>query len=191
MTLVVCDISISPDGYVTGPHDSRENPFGDGGGGLHDWLSDAATDTDRAVLQRTVDNTGAVVMGRTGYEKNEGDGGWGDGGPFGTTPCFVVTHHAPEREASGVYTFITDGVTSALEQAKAVAGDKLVQLHGATIMQQALPLGLVDELRLHVVAVLLGGGTPLFGLLDAAIDLERSAVEVTPAATHLSFQVRH
>jgi dihydrofolate reductase len=88
-----------------------------------------------------------------------------------------------------VYTFVTDGVISAIEQAKRAAGDKVVGLHGATIMQQALPLGLVDEIRVHRIPVLLGGGTALFDRLDSAITLERTQMLVTPAATHLGFRV--
>ncbi|HTU95928.1 MAG TPA: dihydrofolate reductase family protein [Solirubrobacteraceae bacterium] len=189
MARVICDMSMSLDGYVTGPNDSRENPFGDGGGTLHDWLSRAATDVDRAILQAMVDGSGAVVMGRKSFDKNEGDGGWGDAGPLGEVPCFVVTHARPAASYPSVFTFVTDGVVSAIEQAKAAAGDKVVGLHGATIMQQALPLGLVDEIRVHVVPVLVGGGTPLFGALDASVTLERTDVQATPAATHLSFRV--
>jgi dihydrofolate reductase len=189
MTRVICDMSASLDGYVTGPNDSRENPFGDGAAMLHDWIFDAATDEDRAVLQEMLDNVGAVVMGRTSFDKNEGDGGWGDGGPAGDTPCFVVTHRKPAASHPPVYTFVTDGVASAIEQAENAAGGKVVTLHGATVMQQALPLGLVDEIRVHVIPVLLGGGTPLFGSLDSAIGLERTRVQVTPAATHLTFRV--
>ena len=189
MAQVICDMSMSLDGYVTGPHDSRENPFGDGAGGLHDWLFVAATDVDRAILQEMVDGVGAIVMGRRSFDKNEGDGGWGDGGPAGDVPCFVVTHHRPTASYPGVFTFVTDGPAAAIEQAARVAGDKVVGLHGATVMQQALPLGLVDELRVHVIPVLLGGGTPLFAALTSAIDLERTDVTVTPAATHLSFRV--
>jgi dihydrofolate reductase len=189
MTQVICDMSMSLDGYVTGPNDSRENPFGDGAGMLHDWLFDEATDADRALLEQAVEGTGAIVMGRKSFDKNEGDGGWGDGGPLGDVPCFVVTHHEPDREYAAVYTFVTDGVRSAIEQAKTAAGDKVVGLHGATVMQQALPLGLVDEVHVHVIPVLLGGGTPLFGTLDSAISLERTNVLVTPAATHIDFKV--
>jgi len=188
MALVICDMSTSLDGYVTGPNDSRENPFGDGAGMLHDWMFKAATDEDRA-MQEMVDGAGAVVLGRTSFDKNEGDGGWGDGGPLGDTPCFVVTHNQPTTSHPSVFTFDTDGVVSAIEQAKHAAGDKVVYLHGATVMQQALPLGLVDEIRVHVIPVLLGGGTPLFAALDSAIALDRTKVVATPAATHLAFRV--
>jgi dihydrofolate reductase len=189
MTPVICDMSASLDGYVTGPNDSRQNPFGDGAGMLHDWIFDAATDEDRAILREMLDNVGAVVMGRRSFDKNEGDGGWGDGGPAGDTPCFVVTHHQPAASHPPVYTFVTDGVVSAIEQARKAAAGKNVTLHGATVLQQALPLGLVDEIRVHVIPVLLGGGTPLFGALDSAITLDRGKVVVTPAATHLVFRV--
>ena len=189
MALVICDMSISLDGYVTGPNDSRENPFGDGAGMLHDWIFDAATEQDRAILQEMLDGVGAVVMGRKSFDKNEGDGGWGEGGPLGDTPCFVVTHNRPTASYPSVYRFVTDGVASAIEQAKATAGDKVVGLHGATIMQQALPLGLVDRIRVHVIPVLLGAGTPLFGTLDSSIALERTQALATPAATHIGFRV--
>jgi dihydrofolate reductase len=189
LSAVVLDMSMSLDGYVTGPNDSRENPFGDGAEMLHDWMFDAATDDDRAILHATLGRVGAIVMGRTSFDKNEGDGGWGQAGPVGDTPCFVVTHDKPTTSHPRVFTFITDGVASAIEQAKDAAVDKVVALHGATIMQQALPLGLVDEIRVHVVPVLLGGGTPLFGALDASINLERTEARVTPAATHIAFRV--
>lgn len=189
MARVICDMSMSLDGYVTGPNDSRENPFGDGAGMLHDWMFAAATPEDRAMLEEMLDSCGAVVMGRTSFDKNEGDGGWGDAGPVGDTPTFVVTHNAPTRSYPSVFRFVTDGVASAIKQAKEAAGDKVVGLHGATIMQQALPLGLVDEIRVHVVPVLLGGGTPLFGALDSAITIERTFAKITPAATHIGFKV--
>jgi dihydrofolate reductase len=188
MARVICDMSISLDGYVVGPNDSRESPWGDGTD-LHIWMRGAAIDEDRAILRESIDGIGAVVMGRRSFEKNEGDGGWGDAGPLGATPCFVVTHNKPSKSYPSVFTFVTDGVASAIEQAKRVAGDKVVGLHGATVMQQALPLSLVDEIRVHVVPVLLGGGTPLFGGLDSAITLERTNVKVTPGATHLRFRV--
>ena len=189
MARVVCDMSMSLDGYVTGPNDSRENPFGDGAAGLHDWIFDGATKDDRAILQAMTDASGAVVMGRSSFDKNEGDGGWGDGGPLGDTPCFVVTHHEPTRSYPPVFAFVTEGVPDAIEQAKRAAGNGVVGLFGATVMQQALPLGLVDEICVHVMPVLIGGGTPLFTTLTSAITLERTQAVVTPAATHLRYSV--
>jgi dihydrofolate reductase len=187
--LVISDMSLSLDGYVTGPNDSRDNPFGDGAEDLHAWLRPTATDEDRAVLKQTVDSVGAIVMGRRSFEKNEGDGGWGDAGPMGDIPCVVVTHHAPSRPYPPVFTFVTDGVPSAIRQAQRLAGDKDVHLFGATVMQQALPLGLVDELHLHVMPVLVGGGTSLFGTLESAIALERTDAQITSTATHLTYRV--
>ena len=189
MALVVCDMSMSLDGYVTGPHDSREKPFGDGAGTLHDWIFRTSTEEDQIVLKDTMDRVGAVVMGRRSFDKNEGDGGWGDGGPSGDTPCFVVTHHAPTGSYAPVFTFVTDGVETAIARAAEVAADGIVSLFGATVMQQALPLGLVDELRVHVIPILVGGGTPLFGHLDAGTTLERTGVVATPSATHLTYRV--
>jgi dihydrofolate reductase len=187
MALVICDMSMSLDGYVTGPNDSRENPFGDGGGTLHDWLFDAPTDDDRALLQEGLDGTGAVVMGRKSFDKCVEM--WGDNGPLGGLPCFVVTHHEPTESYPSVYTFVTEGVPAAIKQAKDAAGEKTVGLHGATVMQQGLPLGLVDEIHVHVVPLLIGGGTRLFDMLDSAITLERTDVLVTPAATHMRYRV--
>ena len=191
MARVICDMSMSLDGYVTGPNDSRENPFGDGAGSLHDWLFKDPADADKAFLQEAIDTCGAIVMGRVSFDKNEGDGGWGEEGPLGDTPIFVVTHNAPTREYPPVYRFVTDGVKSAIEQAKEVAGDKNVGLHGATVMQQGLPLGLVDEIVVHVVPLLIGGGTRLFDTLPSAIELERVSAIATPAVTHLRFRVVH
>ncbi len=189
MALVVADMSVSVDGYVTGPNDSRSNPFGDGAGSLHDWFGDAASDEDRAILQQFMDRVGAVVMGRRSFEKNEGDGGWGNGGPAGAVPCVVVTHHPPPHSYPAVFSFVTDGVASAIEQAERIAGDGIVYLFGATVLQQALPLGLVDEIQLHLVPCLIGAGTSLFGTLGTAVALERTDATITPAATHLTFRV--
>jgi dihydrofolate reductase len=189
MARVVSDMSISLDGYVTGPNDSRENPFGDGAGTLHDWLWKDPTDEERALMHEALDSCGAVVMGRRSFDKNEGDGGWGDEGPVPGLPVFVVTHRAPAEEYPGVYRFVTDGVESAIAQAKEAAGEKVVGLHGATVLQQALPLGLVDEIIVHVNPLLIGGGTRLFDLLPAAIRLERTAVIASPTATHLRYRV--
>ena len=145
MARVTCDMSTSLDAYVTGPNDSRENPFGDGAGMLHDGWSTRRPTRTAPSCRRALDRVGAIVMGRKSFDKNEGDGGWADSGPVGDTPCVVVTHNKPTTSYPPVYTFVTD------EQARHAAGDKVVGLHGATVMQQALPLGLVDEIRVHLI----------------------------------------
>ncbi|MGZ3145239.1 dihydrofolate reductase family protein [Lentzea chajnantorensis] len=186
MGLVICDMSISLDGCVTGPGASRDNPFGDGAGSLHDWLFEDPADADRRYLEEAVALCGAVVMGRTSFDKTAD--AWGPGGPVPGCQSFIVTHTAPAGEHPG-YTFVTDGVASAIEQAQEAAGDRWVGLHGATVMQQALPLGLVDEIFVHVVPLLVGGGTPLFGALGSAIRLERVETHHSPAVDHLRYRV--
>ena len=184
MPKVIADITMSLDGYVTGPGADEQHGLGDAPE-LHTWVTEQdAVDTE--ILERATAQSGAVVMGRTSFDKTVHE--WGPGGPVPGCRNFVVTHNAPYEDHPG-YTFVTDGVASAIEQAQKAAGDKWVGLHGATVMQQGLPLGLVDEIRVHVIPVLLGGGTPLFAHLDSAISLERTSVLATPAATHLGFRV--
>jgi dihydrofolate reductase len=189
MARVMSSMSMSLDGYVTGPGANRENPWGEGADGLHDWIFKNKSDEDVAILDEMINDCGAVVMGRTSFDKTEGEGGWGDGGPLGDIPCFVVTHRPPTRTYPSVYTFVTDGVASAIEQAKKVAGDKVVGLHGATMPQQALALGLLDEIHVQVMPVLLNGGTRLFEHLGGQYTLERTKVVATPATTHIGFRV--
>lgn len=190
MARVMTSMSMSLDGFVTGPNPRREQPFGDRNADvLHDWLFKNKTDEDIAVLDEMVKGAGATVMGRKSFDDVEGEGGWGDGGPAGDLPAFVVTHRAPTKEYPAVFRFVLDGVASAIEQAKAVAGDKVVGLHGAKIPQQALELGLLDEIQIHLVPVLLGGGIRMFEYLGRRIDLERTRVIVTPGATHMRYNV--
>jgi dihydrofolate reductase len=129
-------------------------------------------------------------MGRKSFDFCEGDGGWGDGGPVGDVPCFVVTHRPPPAHAAKVFTFVHDGVASAIEQAKAAAGDKVVGLHGATTLQQGLAAGLVDGILVHLVPILLGGGVRLLDDIGGKpIELARERVLTTPLATHIEFRV--
>jgi len=115
---------------------------------LEKQRSDGATDEDRAILQETLDDVGAIVMGRKSFDKKRGRRWLGRQRPVGDTPCFVVTHNKPTTSYHP-FTFIIDGVASAIEQARSTAGNKVVGLRGATVMQQALPLGLVEEIRVH------------------------------------------
>lgn len=189
MGIVLGDVSISLDGFMTGPHVSVEQPMGVGGMRLHDWLLGPSGDEqDAGIARETYEATGAVVLGRRVFDV--GVGQWEDT-PY-PVPSFVLTHrpHAPLAMKSGAFTFVTDGIESALRQAQAAAGEKRVVLMGGDITRQFLQAGLLDELQMHLVPVLLGTGTRLFEHSRAAhIELERIALFETPNATHLRFRV--
>jgi len=142
-----------------------------------------------AVFQDLVDSTGAAVTGRRTYDLTNG---WGGNGPIPRLPLFVVTHNRPEEipEGESSYTFVTDGVESAIEQAKAAAGDKYVSLLGASVPQQCIRAGLLDEIQIHLVPTLLGNGTRLFEHLgDGRVELETVGVVECPGVTHIRFRV--
>jgi dihydrofolate reductase len=189
---VMSSMSMSLDGFVTARDDSREHPLGIDGQRLHRWIFEG-TEADEAVLSEMVEGAGAVVMGRRSYDQVAGDGGWGGQGPVGPVPCFVLSHRPAPPDASDVFTFVDDGIESALAQARRAAGDKVVGLHGASSLQQALEAGLVDVIQVHLVPVLLGRGVRLFDHLDGIalrhVELERDRVVETPDATHLRFRV--
>jgi dihydrofolate reductase len=205
-------ISISVDGFVAGPNPSEEHPLGEGGMRLHEWVFKLAawrephgreggeTNASSAVFEESLDNIGAVVMGRNMFGGGPGPWGeepwrgwWGDEPPF-HVPVFVLTHHPREpleMEGGTTFTFVTDGIESALEQAKAAAGGGDVSLGGgADVVQQYLRAGLIDEMLLNVTPVLLGSGKRLFENLEGAdIGLERVQVVEAPDVTHLSYRV--
>jgi dihydrofolate reductase len=190
MAKVVFDMTMSLDGYITGPNDTVDQALGEGGARLHGWISALRTDADTEVLGELFDS-GAVIAGRRTYDNSQGPDGWGDG-PLGTVPVFVLSHSVPGQVQSGAeFTFVTDGVFSALKQALAVAGDKNVYvMGGAGVGAQFLAAGLLDEVQLHVAPVLLGGGVRLFdhpGLIG--VTLECTRVVSTPGATHLRYRV--
>jgi dihydrofolate reductase len=191
MSKVISGISMSLDGFVTGPNVTREQQLGDGGDVLHRWLWQPDSQ-DSELLSGMRENVGSILMGRRSYDLAEGDGGWGDGGPAGPTPCFVLTHNPPAAEtvrAPSVFTFVTDGIHRAVAQATAAAGDKVVGVHGASAAQQCLAAGLLDEILVSLAPVLLGSGTRLFEHLGGQFELERTEVIATPNATHLRFSV--
>jgi dihydrofolate reductase len=209
---VVVEISMSLDGYVAGPNPSLEDPLGQDGERLHEWALDAESwrelhgleggskNVDSELIQESFSGTGAVVMGRKMFSGGSGgwendpraNGWWGDEPPF-HVPVFVLTHHTREpqpMEGGTTFTFVTDGIEAGLEQARAAAGDRNVQISGgADVVQQYLGAGLVDELRVHVAPLLLGGGTRLFGEGGEPIGLEATRVLSSPKATHLTFRV--
>lgn len=191
MGKVIIDITMSLDGYVTGPNDNRENGLGDGGMVLHEWVFEGRTEADEKLLfEEPMQTLGSCILGRRTFDiANEA---WGDNTPFGPSKVFVLTHRPHETLQRGPTTFIfvTDGMESALQQAKAAAGDKAVGLMGANVSQQYLKAGQVDEMQIHVANVLLGAGRPLFANIgDKQIKLERTRVIATPAVTHLRYSV--
>jgi dihydrofolate reductase len=191
MSKVIFDISMSLDGFVTASNVRPEEPMGDGGQRLHEWAF-GEDERNRELLAEAVNFVGAVIAGRRTYALSVP--WWGADGPTGPArvPVFVVTHAEPEEvPEEGVYTFVTDGIESALEQAKMAAGDKDVAvMGGAELGQQYIGAGLVDEISIHLVPVLLGGGTRMFEHLGGEhIQLESAGVIETPEATHLRFRV--
>ena len=207
MTGLTLDISMSLDGFVAGPNITMEQPLGEGGELLHDWITRLAswrarhgqeggeTGPANDLVERLVGSIGAYVMGRRMFSGGAGvweddpnaDGWWGDEPPF-RAPVFVLTHHEREplvKQGGTTFTFVTDGIESALEQAKAAAGERDVQLSGgADVVQQYIRAGLVDTLQIHIAPVLLGGGTSLFGELGAAVSLQpadATHITLTPA----------
>lgn len=193
MSQVIIDISLSLDGFMTAANQTAEEPLGDGGQQLHDWaFGDNADAVSRKMLEEGIASIGAVVCGRKTYDDSLP--WWGADGPTGPArrPLFVVTHSAPmESPEGGIYTFVTDGIESALAQAKAAAGEKDISvMGGASIGQQCLAAGLVDEISIHLVPVLFGSGTRMFDHLSAAhIQLEPIDTVATSLATHLRYRV--
>jgi dihydrofolate reductase len=211
MTRLIADISMSLDGFVAGPNPTLEQPLGEGGERLHEWvfklkswrephgLTGGEANADDEVVAETLRATGAVIMGRRMFSGGDGswendpnaNGWWGDEPPF-HVPVFVLTNHArePLRLKGTTFTFVTDGIEPALEQARPAAGDRDVLVAGgASVVQQYLNAGLLDELQIHIAPVFLGAGVRLLDGLDAAIGLESARVIESPEVTHLRYRV--
>ena len=213
MARLTVDISSSLDGYVAGPDPSLEDPLGVGGERLHEWAfaasswqerhgyegGEAGSDSD--VIQEHIDAIGASIMGRKMFSGGAGPweddprarGWWGDEPPF-HHPVFVLTHHAREpleMEGGTTFTFVTEGIEAAVEQARAAAGGKDVHVAGgAEAAQQYLRAGLVDTLQIHVAPELLGSGRRLLDELgDSPPGLELDRVVASPGVTHLRYRV--
>jgi dihydrofolate reductase len=207
------DISISLDGFVAGPNQSEENPLGEGGERLHDWVVPLAAwreshgyeggevNESARVVEEARENVGAALMGRNMFGPPSGGpwgdgqwrGWWGDDPPY-HYPVFILTHHPRdplEMEGGTTFHFVTDGIESALDQAREAAGAKDVTIWGgAQAVNQYLAAGLLDELELHVVPVLLGDGARLFDNLgDAEVKLEQVRAVEAPGVTHLRYRL--
>ena len=213
MGKVICHQSISLDGYTAGPNQSLENPLGEGGLRVHQWMFDtnewrrmqgldAVPETaDDAVVREIASNpdVGAHIMGRNMFGPIRGEwdlswrGWWGDN-PSYHHPVFVLTHHAREpipMEGGTTFYFVTDGIEAAMRLAREAAGAKDVQIAGgASTVQQALRAGYLDELNLHLAAVILGNGERL---LENVGDLRIAPVEVvaSPRVTHIRYRISH
>jgi dihydrofolate reductase len=201
MGKVIFNMTVSLDGFVAGPNDSPDNGLGDGGEGLFNWYFSGDTEVkisegtpvlkvssqSAEILQESFKNYGAGVWGRKTFDIAHA---WG-GHPPGT-PAFIVTHNVPQewvRERSP-FTFVTDGVESAIRQAKAAAGDKNVVVCTASILQQCLNAGLMDEIHIDLAPMLLGNGVRLFDHLSIKpTELEPIRVLQAPGVTHLAFRV--
>ncbi|MGP4016698.1 dihydrofolate reductase family protein [Saccharopolyspora sp. 5N708] len=209
MSKVRADISVSVDGYVAGPNQSLESPLGEGGEGLHDWavglaawrgahgMEGGEVNASTQVMDERQANVGAGIMGRnmfgggTGPWEQSWTGWWGEDPPF-HVPTFVLTHHPrkPVTLSDTTFVFVTDGIKSAYDQACEAAGDKDVMIHGgAHTINQYLAEGLLDELELHVVPVILGGGARLLDNLSPQFNLEQVRVVEAPGVTHLKYRV--
>jgi dihydrofolate reductase len=202
MGKVLFNITMSLDGYVAGPNDGPQNPLGDGGERLFDWYYSGDTvfrmagnvpefKVSRAsaeLLDQFTKSIGAMVAGRRMFDIANA---W-QGHPPGEVPCFIVTHAAPQEwvKEGSPFTFVTEGVERAIQQAKAAAGDRNVAVSSANIAQQCLRAGLIDEIYLDLAPVLLGGGVRLFEHIgDEPVELERILTIDAPGVTHLGFRV--
>ena len=201
MAKVVFNMTVSLDGFVAGPNDNPDNGLGDGGDALFNWYFSGDTEIflsegtpvlkvsrqSAELLQQSFETYGAGIWGRKTFDIAHA---WG-GHPPGS-PCFIVTHNVPQEWVyeGSPFTFVTDGVASAIRQAQAAAGDKDVVICTASILQQCLNLGLVDEIHVDVAPLLLGKGVRLFDHLDIEpIILERIRVIAAPGVTHLGYRV--
>jgi dihydrofolate reductase len=190
---VVCEISMSLDGFITGPSVRVGNGMGDNGDRLHDWMFDAKTETDAKIVDETYASSGAVIIGKRMFEV--GFELWGDPPPF-RMPVFIVTHEERESlpmQGGTTYTFVTDGIEAALKRARAAAGDKNVGVWGgANIIRQYLKAGLLDEIQIHHIPILLGDGVRLFeGLDPEGIELRKTNSVDTLGAAHIRYRIRH
>src|SRR6476619_672766 len=197
MSKVLAGITMSVDGYVTGPEDGPGKGLGEGGERLHQWVFGGpwtyaeeargeASGEDAAWLEAMMSRVGAVVAGRWTYEAARH---WGDRNPWGL-PLFIVTHRPQEEPEGGAFTFVS-GVEDAVERAKAAAGDKDVTvMGGADVIRQALDAGLVDEFSIIVAPVVLGGGKRLFEGFTRSLELEHIGVRQSPYATFIDYRVK-
>ncbi len=187
MGKVIVSFTMSLDGFVAGTNVDREHPMGEGGDRLHRWLFDTASDLDKEMATDMSARVGAVVLGRRTFDV--GLQHWEDT-PY-PAPSFVLTHEKRSqlKMKSAAFTFVNDGVRSALRQARQAAGSKDIVIMGASTAQQVLTAGLVEEVTLQLAPILLGKGCRLFDKIGSAIELKSTQVAASPLVTHLRFDV--
>ena len=197
MTRIIAAITMSVDGYITGPNDGPDKGLGEGGERLHYWVfggpwsyddepRGGPAGEDAEYLDEVTARVGATVIGRNMYEAA---GHWGDKNPFGV-PVFVVTHRPEEEPDSGEFNFVGD-FREAIDRARAAAGDKDVTIGGgADVIRQGLDAGIVEELAIIVAPVILGGGKHLFQDFTKSLDLENLRVRQSRWATFIEFAVK-
>lgn len=191
MSKVIMEMSVSLDGYVTGPHVRPEEPMGDGGECLHEWMFAGKSATEVETYQTAkYSEIGALIMGRRMVDL--GIGPWGEEQAF-HAPCFVVTHRPAEtivKKGGTSYIFVTDGIEAALDRARQAAGSQDVQINGgADIAQQFLKAGLLDKIRLHLVPIILGAGTRLFDGVRTDVQFVPREAQNAHVVTHLIYDV--
>ena len=190
MSASVLYMSMSLDGYIAGPNDEPDNPGGDGFMRLHEWLADGKSGRPPGPAGEMYDEmeaTGAVLVGRRTAEQ----AGHYNGNHHGV-PIVVVSRRPPPPSVASYpsVTYVTDGIESAMAQAKTAAGYRDVLVHGAYTAQRALQAGVLDELQIHQIPVLFGQGRRLFDVLPSRVGLEIVKVIDTPEATHIRYRVR-
>ena len=188
MSVSVLSMSMSLDGYIAGPNDDPGNPGGDGFDRLHEWYGDFSRPSGpTGELFDEMNAYGSILVGRRTAEQVDHWGGDRRG-----VQIFVPSHRPPGPSVANypLVTYVTDGIASAMAQAKAAAGDQYVLVHGAYTAQRALEAGVLDELQIDQIPVLFGGGRRLFDVLPSRIELEMVRVVDTPEATHIRYRVR-
>ena len=186
MTRVLSAITTSIDGFYCGPDDRPGLGMGEDGERLHDWMFGGATDADRRLLEERRTGLGAVIGGRTTYDNAEA---WGGSNPY-PVPMFIVTHRLDEEPPGGEFRF-ADSLETALERARAAAGDRdVLVMGGGSLIRQAFEAGAIDELTLSVAPFVLGGGKRLFEGVERSIDMEPIETHSSPLATHITYRVR-
>lgn len=188
MGKVIAEITMSLDGFVAGPGINNQQPLGRNGDMLHEWIFGKATEADKAIIDEAMKNSGAVILGNRTY--STALDAWAGASPF-SAPAFVLCHTKPSKQVAG-FSYVTNGIDEALAQAQQVAATKNIWIMGgASVIQQYLQAGKIDELHLHIAPILLKQGTRLFeNIGEGLVTLHPQSVMATPGAIHTAFRIK-